>query len=45
MEMSLIIQFENLISSVFSRILKIRIYKTILPVFPVGVKSGFLFQE
>jgi hypothetical protein len=40
--MSVIIQFENLTSSLSSKLLKIRICKAILQMFSVGVKGGFL---
>jgi hypothetical protein len=42
--MSVIIQLKNLISLLFSKMLKIRIYKTILPAVPVGVESCFYFE-
>jgi len=39
-----VIQFKNLTCHLFSKMLKIRIYKTILPAFSGVVKSGFLLR-
>jgi hypothetical protein len=41
LEMSVTIQFENLTSHPFSKMLQLRIHKTIFPVLPKGVKNGF----
>jgi hypothetical protein len=40
LEMSVIVQFENLASHLLSKMPKIKMYKIILPVLPVGLLGG-----